>query len=204
MVLRGHRRVIDGWDGVLHVIPATHRGTSQSERVCGTTILSGLHIAGAISHGGGIPSGKERCTIQFSNTVNIDRSVGDVYDYLVDLEHTPEWNWAIAETTKISEGPVDVGTRYRQRRTVPSESTEELEITRLEENRLIEVRGTLARFDARLTYRLDTDGAGTRVVNDVDLDPPRGLGIVQRLVVGRISRSVASNLADLKTRLETG
>jgi uncharacterized membrane protein len=54
-----------------------------------------------------------------TNTILINRPVDEVYAFLADLEHTPEWNWAISETKKTTPGPVAVGTRYRQSRSVP-------------------------------------------------------------------------------------
>ena len=35
--------------------------------------------------------------IRFANTIDIAREPATVYAYLADLEHTPEWNWAIAQ-----------------------------------------------------------------------------------------------------------
>jgi len=43
--------------------------------------------------------------ISFTNTIHIDRPMEEVYAYLSDLEHTPEWNWAITETKKATSGP---------------------------------------------------------------------------------------------------
>ena len=57
--------------------------------------------------------------VQFSNTVEIARPRSEVFAYLADLEHTPEWNWAITETRKVTSGPVGVGTVYQQTRSVP-------------------------------------------------------------------------------------
>jgi hypothetical protein len=135
--------------------------------------------------------------------VHIERDVDEVYAYLKDLEHTPEWNWAIEETKKVSEGPIEVGTRFHQTRSVPTNSSEELEITALEEGEVIEVAGKLAQFDAQLAYRLEPDAAGTLVENEVHLDAPGALRLVDGVLTGRIRDSVASNLNDLKTRLET-
>jgi hypothetical protein len=30
--------------------------------------------------------------ISFANTIDIDREPADVYAYIAELEHTPEWN----------------------------------------------------------------------------------------------------------------
>jgi adenylate cyclase len=126
-----------------------------------------------------------------------------VYDYLADLEHTPEWNWAITETRKVTPGPVTVGTRYRQTRSVPRPSTEELVITALEPNRLIEVDGTLGQFPAHLSYQLESSGAGTALTNAVDLQTEGALRLIGPLVRSRVRQSVADNLDKLKSLLES-
>ncbi|MGH8945648.1 MAG: SRPBCC family protein [Acidimicrobiia bacterium] len=140
--------------------------------------------------------------ISFTITVDIDRPVKDVFTYLADLEHIPEWNWAISETEKITPGSTSVGTRYRQIRSVPQVATEVLEVTGLEPNRLIEIMGTLAQFPAQLTYQLDQAGSGTRVTNTVGLEPQGALRLVGPLVGGRIKQAVADNLGQLKVLLE--
>ena len=58
----------------------------------------------------------------FENTVTIQRPAGEVFVFLADFENIPKWNYAIEETHKASAGPVGVGTRYRQTRSVPSRS----------------------------------------------------------------------------------
>ena len=40
--------------------------------------------------------------ITFDNTIDIDRRPGGVYEYLADLEPTPEWNWAITRSESVA------------------------------------------------------------------------------------------------------
>lgn len=142
--------------------------------------------------------------ISFTNTIHINRKSKDVYAYLSDLEHTPEWNWAITETRKTTPGPTKVGTQYTQTRSVPQPSTEVLEIAGLEPDRRIEVRGTLAQFTARLSYDLAPTVDGTKLTNTVDLEPQGSLRLIAPILGGRIKRAVADNLNVLKTQLEVG
>ena len=142
--------------------------------------------------------------INFTNVTTIDRPSNEVYAYLSDLEHTPEWNWAISETRKATPGPIAVGSRYQQTRTVPEPATEDLEITGLSQDQWIEIAGTLARFPARLSYRLSERGGATEVTNTVSLDVRGALGLIAPIVAPRIKRAVADNLDDLKQRLEAG
>jgi hypothetical protein len=41
------------------------------------------------------------------------------------------WNYAIAETREITDGPVGVGSRYRQTRRLPTRSEETFAVTEL-------------------------------------------------------------------------
>lgn len=140
--------------------------------------------------------------ITFTNTIHINRPINEVYAYLSDLEHTPQWNWAITKTTKTTPGPVAVGTQYRQTRNVPESANETLEITELEPDH-IEIQGTLAKMPARLSYQLNKIETGTELANTVNLEPLGPLRLARPVLGPRIKSAVASNLNDLKTRLET-
>ena len=140
--------------------------------------------------------------IRFANTIDINRQPRDVYEYLADLEHTPEWNWAISSTHKVTPGSTGVGTQYRQQRSTPRPSVEVIEITRLDPPLRIDVAGRLGPFDARLSYQLASIGSGTRLTNIAELKPPLPLGFVGDVVSGRIRASVAENLGALKALLE--
>jgi uncharacterized protein YndB with AHSA1/START domain len=141
--------------------------------------------------------------ITFANTIDIDRQLDEVYDYLVDLEHVPEWNWAISSTRKVTPGPVGVGTQYRQERSVPSRAVEMIEVTRLEPPRRVEVTGRIGPFDAQLTYELAPTNAGTRLTNTAELEPTRPFGLVGGIFAGPIKASVGENLMVLKSVLES-
>lgn len=140
--------------------------------------------------------------ISFTNTIHINRPIADVYAYLSDPEHTPEWNWAITNTTKTTPGPVAVGTRYRQTRTSPGPGTDTLEITALDVNLHIEIRGTLAELQARLSYDLHEVGNATELTNTVALKPQGPLRLAGPVIGLNIKHAVADNLDKLKTRLD--
>ena len=140
--------------------------------------------------------------IRFSNTIDIARTPADVFAYLADLEHTPEWNWAVTRTRKLDPGPVAVGTRFRQTRSVPRQAVEVLEVTRLDADRRIDIVEDLAPLAAHLTYELSPVPHGTRLSNVVELDPPGPHGFLGSLFTDRIQASVAQNLGVLRTVLE--
>lgn len=140
--------------------------------------------------------------ISFATTIEIAQNVERVYAYIADLEHTPEWNWAITSSEKITPGPVAIGTQYRQTRSVPRQGMEVIEITGLEPGRRMDVAGTLGSFRARLSYEFVASPTGTRLTNKVELEPRVPLGPFGNVLGGRIRAAVGENLRLLKQLLE--
>jgi uncharacterized protein YndB with AHSA1/START domain len=141
--------------------------------------------------------------MKFENTVRIDRPVEDVFAFLADFENIPKWNYAIVETHRLSEGPVGVGTTYRQVRSVPSRSEETFEVTECEPSRRLAIRGGFGPLEGTMTYDLEPDEGGTRLTNSAQLEG-RGLAkLAAPLASGRIAEAVSENLTALKQLLES-
>lgn len=142
--------------------------------------------------------------LTFDINIDIARPPADVFAFISNLERIPEWNWAITSTQKITPGPVAVGSRYRQTRSVPGPAVEILEVADLDPDRRIEIIGDLPAFRARLVYELAATTTGTRLRNLVELEPLGALGIGASLFPGHLRASVAGNLGILKSILEGG
>ena len=140
--------------------------------------------------------------MKFTNRVTIKRSRDEVFAFLADLENLPRWNYAIEQTRKLTPGPVEVGSRYHQVRTVPARREEDLEVVELEPGRRLTVQGTLNNLPARLTYVLEPDGDATVLTNDVELTTSGLLTLVAPLATRQIRAAVAANLDVLRQILE--
>ena len=140
--------------------------------------------------------------MRFTNTITIERSRAEVFEYLARFENVPRWNHAISETRRVSSGPTGVGSRYTQARTEPTRSEETFEVTEYEPESRLSVQGTLGRFPARVTYVLEPIGNATRLTNTVDLEPTGLLGLVAPLATAKVKSAVAENLSTLKKILE--
>ena len=88
------------------------------------------------------------------------------------------------------------------RRTVPGPATEIVEIAALAPGRRVEVAGRLGPFIAHLRYELAATPSGTRLTNEVHLEPPIPLGPLGEVFGGRIQAAVRENLGVLKQVLE--
>ena len=139
----------------------------------------------------------------FQNTVTIARPPAEVFAFLADFGNIPAWNYAITQTTKISPGPAGVGATYRQIRTVPRRGQESFEVTIFEPPGRVAVHGQIGPFQATTSYLLEPVAGGTRLTNEVALEPTavllRALG---PLAVPKVKMAVARNLAALKQILE--
>lgn len=140
--------------------------------------------------------------MQFSNTILIERSPHDVFEFLSDLENVPKWNYAILETRKTSDGPVGIGTTFLQVRSVPARSEESLRVTEFEPDRRFAIRGGLGPFEATLTYELEDVGGWTRLTNSADLEAKGIAKLAAPIASTRIREAVAANLGALKQLLE--
>ena len=142
--------------------------------------------------------------MKFENVVTIGRPRADVFAYLAQFENIPRWNYAISETRKLTSGQVDVGTRYRQVRTLPSPSEEEFEVVEFEPYWRLAVDGDLALFHGRVTYSLDDSGGATTLTNTMDLRASGPANLVAKLATRNVKTAVAANLGVLKELLERG
>jgi uncharacterized protein YndB with AHSA1/START domain len=140
--------------------------------------------------------------MRFTNTIRIRRPREAVFAYLADLENLPRWNYAIQQTRKVTPGPVGVGSRYVQVRTVPARREESLEVVELEPGRRLTVSGTLSTLAARLDYVLDAEGDTTVLTNTVELAMSGPLSLVAPVATRRIKAAVAENLDVLRQVLE--
>jgi carbon monoxide dehydrogenase subunit G len=140
--------------------------------------------------------------MEFTNSITIERTPHDVFAFVSNLENVPKWNYAIVETRKASEGPVTVGTMYRQVRSLPSRSEETLQVTEFEPDRRFAVAGGLGPLEGTLTYELEEVGGSTRLTNSADVQA-RGIAkLAAPIASSRVRGAVAENLEALKQLLE--
>ncbi len=140
--------------------------------------------------------------MEFRNTVAINRRPEDVFAFLSHFENLPRWNYALDRTERVGAGPVGIGTRYVQTRTVPRAAVERFEVIEHRPDQAVAIRGTLGPFEAISSYRLDAVGDSTRLTNTVYLERSGPLHLGVSLAGPRVRSAVAENLHVLKELLE--
>src|SRR5215218_1307986 len=100
--------------------------------------------------------------MHFVNSVTIRRPPSKVFAFLIDPANIPRWNYAIDSARQVSPGPVGVGTRIQQTRSVPRPTTEELVITELVPERRMILEGDIGPLSGTLTYQIEEVPEGAR------------------------------------------
>ena len=141
--------------------------------------------------------------MHLANSVNIRRPPSEVFAFLVDPANIPKWNYAIDSARQVSPGPVGIGTRIQQKRSVPRPATVELVITELVPDRRMVLEGDIGPLSGTLIYQIERVPEGTRLTNTADLSGRGPLRVLAPLAANRVRDAVAANLDKLRDLLES-
>ncbi|MFL5824296.1 MAG: SRPBCC family protein [Solirubrobacteraceae bacterium] len=141
------------------------------------------------------------------HTVEIARSPADVFAYLDQLDRHGEWQPAIQEVTKVSEGPTGVGTKATERRKLPGGEREmTYEITEHDPPRRTAFRGLdgPVRPVGVVTVEPLDGGARSSVTIQFSLEG-HGIGkLIAPFARMDAKRTITKDQELLKERLEAG
>jgi uncharacterized protein YndB with AHSA1/START domain len=139
----------------------------------------------------------------FELNERIERPVDEVWRFFVDPLNTREWMPDIVGFQKVTDGPVGLGTRYREtRRMGKGEHTVTLEITAFEERKLyagtVEEKGVRGTY----TYTFAPEGQATRVRMVADVKARGVMKLMLPLFVGMMRKQDGPQLERLKRAVE--
>jgi hypothetical protein len=133
----------------------------------------------------------------------ISRSPKDVFDFITTSDNAPRVVSSVQNMVKLTEGPVRVGTRYRETRLMNGkEHQAELEVTAYEPDQKYAVKNVTEGIETIYRYTFRPESNGTRV----DLVCEVRAGGVKKLmlpmVVSILKREDGDHLQRLKKALE--
>jgi carbon monoxide dehydrogenase subunit G len=142
---------------------------------------------------------------RIEHEVTIDRPVSEVFEFITRIDDLPEWQDSCKAVNRDDDGPVAVGTRWTETRTVMGRTSDQpMEVSALESDRRFTVRSVSGPVQMTIDHLLEAAGDGTRlrVVAEADL------GGVSRLAGPMVKRQAQKmfeqDFAALKQRLESG
>ncbi|HWH55949.1 MAG TPA: SRPBCC family protein [Gaiellaceae bacterium] len=142
--------------------------------------------------------------VRIEHTVEIDRPLHEVWEYLVDPENVPEWQSSAVSSHQVTNGPMGVGTKLEdERRFLGRRAKSEVEVTEYEPERLFTLHGISGPIRFTFRHRLEEHGDCTRVHIEAEADPA-GIGRFIRPMVERAAEhELKGDFARLKALLES-
>ena len=145
-------------------------------------------------------------TIKLS--IDIDASPEAVFDVVADIENSAERLEDVRKIEMLTEGPVDVGTKWRETRFVmKKESIEEMEITEFARPTHYSVYCDSCGYDVEWTMRVDPRGDNSTLTLDMTSKPRTFVGKlmspIEWLMAGMMKKCVLKDFEELKTFVET-
>ena len=141
--------------------------------------------------------------------VLIDAPPARVFAHVADIPRWPERISAITRLEMLTDGPVRVGTRFRETRLMfGREAVEEMTVAELTPPERLVLTASNHGTDYRMTHLITPEGAGSRLLlvleGKVRTLAARLLLPLGWLMVGHVRRAIAADFADLKRSIESG
>lgn len=134
----------------------------------------------------------------------ISRSSQDVFDFITSSDNAPKVVQSVKSMVKLTEGPVRVGTRYRETRTMRGkEEHAELEVVVYEPNQNYAVKNMTEGIETVYQYTFHPEANGTRVDLVCEVKAGGVKKLMLPMVVSILKKEDGDHLQRLKKVLET-
>ena len=141
--------------------------------------------------------------MRYELAVEIARPPAEVYVYLADPTHLPEWQADVEEVRHAAGGPLPTGERFTEVRSFLGKRVEStLEVTAGTPGREFSLGTVSGPVRVTIQHLLAARGAGTELRVVAEADPGKLLGLGGPLVRRAAERRARADFARLKTVLE--
>ena len=140
----------------------------------------------------------------FELTEHIARSTEDVFAVLSDPTRATAFLDNIKESRQLTDGPIGVGTKFRETRVVNGKSaTADLLVSDYEPNTHVGISTEAEGITVAYHYRLVPEDAGTRLTWTCELEASRLRKMMLPMVAAIMKKEDGNHLKLLKSYLET-
>lgn len=145
----------------------------------------------------------------FSLTRRVEAPIDRVFEVFSDIPRADEMVDDIIRIEMLTDGPVGVGTRWRETRLMfKKEATEEMEVTAFDRGRSYTVGCQSCGCEYESTWRFESEGDATRVDFEMGYRPTTFLARVMsplgRLMMPMMKKCLDKDFLALKTLSESG
>ena len=137
----------------------------------------------------------------------IEAPLTRVFDRFTDIDRAPEYVSGIVSVVRLSDGPFDVGTRWREtRRLLGHLDSAQMEVTAFAPYRGYTISHVKAGLRIAAAFSFEAAGSGTLVSIEFAIDeacmPAAVLTPLNWAIAGKVRYVLHADLADLKAGLE--
>ena len=141
--------------------------------------------------------------MQISEQIQVSRPPAEAFRYVADFENTAEWDPGIAEATKLTDGPVGVGSEFdvvalfrgkRQRFRYA--------VTELDDGRRIVLAGGGEKATSVDEIVVEPAGGGSRITYTAEIKLKGFRRFAEPLLKLMLAKTAEEGLAGLKARLD--
>ena len=143
----------------------------------------------------------------FTMTKRVTAAPEAVFEVSTDLDHWSDRISGIQRIQKLTDGPVGVGTRFRETRIFfKREATEEMEFTAFDPGRSYSLGCESCGCQYAYTFRFVPDGEGTLIELEMSYRPitffARLMSPLGKLMSGPMKKCIDKDLEDIKAAVE--
>lgn len=142
--------------------------------------------------------------IRIEHSVEINRPVDEVFDYMTKPENTPQWQTGMLESERISEGPMRVGTIFTEvRQMMGRKMLQKMEVMEYKPNQKWSFKSIEAPVPHEAHLVFEAIGDDTRV-SLTSLGKPTGLfRLLSPLIRRQLKGQFEADFENLKQLLES-
>jgi len=140
--------------------------------------------------------------IQHEFTIHLNRPVEQVFAFLADTGKVSTWQSNLIELKPLTEGPLHVGSRFREIRRLGRKDSEiQGQVTAFEPNKRLETK-TTTKPEVTVSYSFDPENGGTRLRYKFVMLTTGLMRLLEPLIAGSIKKESESDFEALKRILE--
>lgn len=134
--------------------------------------------------------------IEFTDTIQINRNIKDVFGFISDINQLLEWNYGIDRVEHM-------GNEYHLYRNQGVQTFEKIIVTELRPDNLIVLSAIGDRFSYTMFYELKAiNEYSTELVNYGEIVPDSDKDIMFKIMRSKVKNEVSQNLEGLKKLLD--
>ena len=136
-------------------------------------------------------------------SIEVARTPEEAFAYIADFTTTAEWDSTARSATKLTQGAVDLGTRFQVVCAIAGGSIDlEYVVTRLEQDRRIDLSGSCRWFDIEDSIRFEPTEEGTRIDYRAEFKFPAALKLLARGFERGLQRMGRASMRGMREALE--